>query len=81
MVPAIKCVFLFQNAATFRGIGGQRHGINIKSLNKYIASSYSNNLICVSGEKFTSWIRVDKKSFYTVSLLVQVRSERVSKHF
>ena len=29
MVP-IKCVFLFLNAATFRGSSGQIHGVNIK---------------------------------------------------
>ena len=31
MVPN-KCVFLFLNVATFRGISGQTHGINIKKI-------------------------------------------------
>ena len=39
----------------------------LKSLNRYIPSSQRNNLICVSWQKCTSWIRVDKKSFWRAS--------------
>ena len=67
MVP-IKPVFLFLNAAAFRGIRGQT--VSIDTLD-----------FC---QKCSSCIRVDKKSFQRSSSRasnVQVTSKRVGKHF